>query len=89
MIAVLLAMKLAPNRNHYAPMDEASLAHNFLLSKIGIFPVDIATPRGARQFLKTSRLKSQSKTASSGSPPRAVSPTSASSPSPSNPASQF
>ncbi len=54
MIAVLLAMKLAPNRNHYAPMDEASLAHNFLLSKIGIFPVDIATPRGARQFLKTS-----------------------------------
>lgn len=59
MIAVLLAAKLAPTRNHYAPMDAASLAHNRLLARIGIFPVDLHSPRGARQFLQTSTAIAQ------------------------------
>ncbi len=59
MIAVLLAAKLAPGRNHFAPMDETSLAHNRLLGRVGIFPVDIHSPRGARQFLQTSTAIAQ------------------------------
>ena len=54
MIAVLLALRLAPRRAHFAPMDAVSLAHNLLLRQIGIFPVDLHTLRGARQFLQTS-----------------------------------
>ena len=50
MIAVLLAEKLMPGRNHYAPMDESSLAQNAILSRIGIFGVDIHSARGAKQF---------------------------------------
>ncbi len=54
MIAILLAAKLQPRRSHFAPMDESSLAHNRLFRQIGIFPVDIHSTRGARQFLQTS-----------------------------------
>jgi 1-acyl-sn-glycerol-3-phosphate acyltransferase len=52
MIAVLLAAKLMPKRSHYAPIDETSLAENGILGKIGIFPIDIRSSRGARQFLQ-------------------------------------
>ena len=54
MIAVLLAAKLMPQRSHYAPIDETSLAEHGILGKIGIFPVDIHSPRGARQFFLAS-----------------------------------
>lgn len=54
MIAVLLAAKLLPGREHFAPMDASSLAHNRLLRQIGIFPVELHAPSGARQFLATS-----------------------------------
>jgi 1-acyl-sn-glycerol-3-phosphate acyltransferase len=59
MIAVLLAARLAPQRKHYAPIDEASLKHNRLLARIGLFPVDIASARGARQFLVASQAIAQ------------------------------
>jgi 1-acyl-sn-glycerol-3-phosphate acyltransferase len=52
MIAVLLAAKLMPDRSHYAPIDETSLAEHGILGKIGIFPIDIRSTRGARQFLQ-------------------------------------
>jgi len=54
MISVLLAQTLLPSRNHYAPMDAAPLARYPILRKLGIFPIELATTRGAVQFLRTS-----------------------------------
>jgi 1-acyl-sn-glycerol-3-phosphate acyltransferase len=53
MVSVLLARALLPERAHYAPMEAAALAKYPILRKIGIFPVDVYTPRGAAQFLRT------------------------------------
>lgn len=54
MVSVLLAQTLLPGRRHYAPMDAVPLARYPILKKIGIFSVELATPRGAVQFLRTS-----------------------------------
>ena len=53
MVSVLLAQTLLPGRKHYAPMDAAPLARYPVLRRIGIFPVELATARGAVQFLRT------------------------------------
>lgn len=53
MISVLLAQTLLPSRKHYAPMDAAPLARYPILRKLGIFPIEPATARGAVQFLRT------------------------------------
>jgi 1-acyl-sn-glycerol-3-phosphate acyltransferase len=55
MVSVLLAETLLPGRKHYAPMDAAALERYPILAKIGIFPVEMATARGAAQFLRTSQ----------------------------------
>jgi 1-acyl-sn-glycerol-3-phosphate acyltransferase len=55
MVSVLLAEKLQPVARHYAPMDAAALAKYPILRKLGIFPIDMATARGAAQFLRTSQ----------------------------------
>ncbi len=55
MVSVLLAETLLPGRNHFAPMDAAALKRYPILRKIGIFPVEMATARGAAQFLRTSQ----------------------------------
>jgi 1-acyl-sn-glycerol-3-phosphate acyltransferase len=55
MVCVLLAGALLPERRHYAPMDAAALERYPILRKIGIFPVEMATARGAAQFLRTSQ----------------------------------
>jgi 1-acyl-sn-glycerol-3-phosphate acyltransferase len=55
MVSVLLAEELQPNAKHYAPMDAAALAKYPILRKLGIFPIDMATARGAAQFLRTSQ----------------------------------
>ena len=55
MVSVLLASALLPDRRHYAPMDAAALERYPILRKIGIFPVEMATARGAAQFLRTSQ----------------------------------
>jgi 1-acyl-sn-glycerol-3-phosphate acyltransferase len=54
MVSVLLAQTLLPGHKHYAPMDAAPLARYPILRKVGIFPVELATARGAVQFLRTS-----------------------------------
>lgn len=54
MVSILLADLLLPGRKHYAPMDAAALARYPILRKLGIFPVEMATARGAAQFLRTS-----------------------------------
>ena len=54
MVSILLAKTLLPGRRHYAPMDASPLARYPILRKVGIFPVELATVRGAVQFLRTS-----------------------------------
>jgi 1-acyl-sn-glycerol-3-phosphate acyltransferase len=54
MVSILLAQTLLPERKHYAPMDAVPLARYPILRKLGIFPVELATARGAVQFLRTS-----------------------------------
>ena len=53
MIVVLLGEKLLPERRHYAPMDAQALEQYPILKKLGIFPVEMATTRGAVNFLAT------------------------------------
>ena len=53
MLIVLLGELLLPERNHYAPMDGRALGQYPILKKLGIFPVEMATPRGAARFLST------------------------------------
>jgi 1-acyl-sn-glycerol-3-phosphate acyltransferase len=53
MVSVLLGEKLSLHRNHYAPMDATALAKYPILRRIGIFPVDLHSARGAAQFLRT------------------------------------
>lgn len=53
MIAYLLASALLPQRAHYAPMDAAALVRYGILRRIGVFPVEMGTRRGAAQFLRT------------------------------------
>ena len=53
MVCVLLASELMPERDHYAPMDAAALEKYSLLKRLGIFPVEMKSARGAVQFLRT------------------------------------
>jgi 1-acyl-sn-glycerol-3-phosphate acyltransferase len=52
MVSVLLAEKLMPERSHYAPMDSNALEKYGILKRLGIFPVEINSVRGAVQFLR-------------------------------------
>jgi 1-acyl-sn-glycerol-3-phosphate acyltransferase len=54
MVSVLLAQTSLPGRKHFAPMDAEPLKRYPILRKVGIFPVELATARGAVQFLRTS-----------------------------------
>ena len=53
MVAFLLAESLFPTRAHYAPMDASALKRYRILQHLGIFPIDMNSPRGAAQFLRT------------------------------------
>ena len=53
MVAYLLAADRLPDRPHYAPMDAAALNRYAVLRRLGIFPVEMGTRRGAAQFLRT------------------------------------
>lgn len=55
MVSVLLAEAFAPTLPHYAPIDAAALERYPILKRVGLFPVEMATARGAAQFLRTSR----------------------------------
>lgn len=54
MLVVLLGELLMPERQHFAPMDSRALDQYPILRKLGIFPVEMATSRGAVRFLSTS-----------------------------------
>jgi 1-acyl-sn-glycerol-3-phosphate acyltransferase len=53
MLIVLLGQLLMPERRHYAPMDARALEKYPIFRKLGIFPVEMASPRGAAYFLRT------------------------------------
>jgi len=53
MVAFLLAEKLLPERQHFAPMDSEALNRYAILKHIGVFPIAMNTSRGAAQFLRT------------------------------------
>lgn len=51
---MLLARTVFPAHQHYGPMDAEALARYPLLQRLGLFPVERGTPRGAAQFLRAS-----------------------------------
>jgi 1-acyl-sn-glycerol-3-phosphate acyltransferase len=55
MVSILLAEMLLPGRRHYAPMDASALKRYPILRRLGIFPVEMSSARGAAQFLRTSK----------------------------------
>lgn len=54
MAAVLVAEQLLPERRHYGPMDAVPLARYGILRRVGIFPVELGSARGAARFLRVS-----------------------------------
>jgi 1-acyl-sn-glycerol-3-phosphate acyltransferase len=55
MVSILLADRLMPGRRHFAPMDAEALARYGILRRLGIFPVETRSARGAAQFLRTGK----------------------------------
>ena len=53
MVCFLLAERLFPRLQHFAPMDERALARYGVLRKLGIFGVETDSARGAVRFLRT------------------------------------
>jgi 1-acyl-sn-glycerol-3-phosphate acyltransferase len=49
---LVMSRHLLPKSSHYGPMDEAALKHYGFLRKLGFFPVENGTRRGAAQFLR-------------------------------------
>ena len=54
LIAMLLAEEFFPGRQSFAPMEAAALAKYRIFGKLGLFPVETGTARGAREFLRVS-----------------------------------
>ncbi|WP_263383277.1 lysophospholipid acyltransferase family protein [Granulicella arctica] len=52
MVSILLADTLMPTLRHYAPMDAEALRRYPILKRLGIFPIEMKTMRGAAQFLR-------------------------------------
>ncbi len=52
---IIISRYLRPAASHYAPMDATALKHYGFLRKLGLFPIESGTPRGAAQFLRASR----------------------------------
>lgn len=54
LLMVLMARMALPKQRHYAPMDAESLARYPIFRRLGVFPVELNTGRGAAIFLRTS-----------------------------------
>jgi 1-acyl-sn-glycerol-3-phosphate acyltransferase len=52
---IMLSRYLLPAANHYAPMDAKALEHYSIFRRMGLFPVEAGTHRGAAQFLRAAR----------------------------------
>ncbi len=55
LLGIALANARFSEREHYAPIDADALSKYAFLGKLGLFPVERDTPRGAASFLRTSR----------------------------------
>ena len=53
MVSIMLAERLMLEQDHFAPMDATALARYGILKRLGIFPVEMKSARGAMQFLRT------------------------------------
>ena len=53
MLITFMAHRLLPNRRHYAPMLAEPLKRYAILRKIGIFPVELGSRKGAVEFAQT------------------------------------
>ena len=53
--SILLSRFLLRGADHYAPIDAESLTRYSILAKLGLFPVEQGTPRGAVQFLRAAQ----------------------------------
>jgi 1-acyl-sn-glycerol-3-phosphate acyltransferase len=49
---IVMSRHLLPEASHYGPIDTAALTYYGFLRKLGLFPVENGTPRGAAQFLR-------------------------------------
>jgi 1-acyl-sn-glycerol-3-phosphate acyltransferase len=54
-IYILLGLSLLPERIGYGPMEQRELERYGLLRRMGVFGIDLATPRGAARFLQLGR----------------------------------
>jgi hypothetical protein len=52
---IVISRYFLPAASHYAPMDAAALKHYGFLRKLGLFPLETGTRRGAAQFLRASK----------------------------------
>jgi 1-acyl-sn-glycerol-3-phosphate acyltransferase len=52
---IVISRYFLPAASHYGPMDAAALKHYGFLRKLGLFPVENGTARGAAQFLRASQ----------------------------------
>ena len=50
---MVLATLLFPGRRGFGPMDQAALGRYGVLERMGVFGIDITSPRGAARFLRT------------------------------------
>jgi 1-acyl-sn-glycerol-3-phosphate acyltransferase len=50
---IMVSRRFLPQADHYAPMDEAALERYGFFGKLGLFPVELDTHRGALQFLRS------------------------------------
>jgi 1-acyl-sn-glycerol-3-phosphate acyltransferase len=55
LLGLALAFDRFGRRHHYAPIDATALARYRLLGRLGFFPVELGTRRGAAGFLATAR----------------------------------
>lgn len=52
---LLIAEALMPHRRHFAPMDARPLRRFPILGRVGMFPIEAGTSRGAVTFLQTAK----------------------------------
>lgn len=60
LVGLVLKDHCFPERNLFAPMDAIALQRYGLFRKLGFFPVEQKSPRGAVQFLRSARMVLQS-----------------------------
>ena len=53
LVAISLAERFYPNQRAYGPIDAAAVEKYPFMKRLGFFPVERGTGRGARQFLRT------------------------------------